>query len=67
MGLSTAGRLLLEFVGAVIRHAYHITDEQVQDLKEAGWTDAPIAEAVYDEALLNVLNRIADAVDIRHP
>ena len=65
--LSTAERLLLKFVGTVTRHAYRITDEQVQGLRDAGWTDAQIAEAVYDAALLNFFNRIADAFDIRPP
>jgi uncharacterized peroxidase-related enzyme len=66
-GLSTAERLLLEFVGTLTRHAHRITDEQVQGLRDAGWTDAQIAEAVYDAALLNFFNRIADAFDIRPP
>jgi uncharacterized peroxidase-related enzyme len=66
-GLSTAERLLLEFVGTVTRHAYRITDEQVQGLRDVGWTDAQIAEAVYEAALLNFFNRIADAFDIRTP
>jgi len=38
----------------------------VQRLREAGWTDAQIAEAVYDGALFNLLVRLADAFDI-HP
>ncbi|MDQ4033723.1 MAG: carboxymuconolactone decarboxylase family protein, partial [Actinomycetota bacterium] len=66
-GLSTTERLLLEFVGTLTRHAHHITDEQVQGLRDAGWTDAQIAEAVYEAALLNFFNRIADAFDIRPP
>ena len=66
-GLSTAERLLLEFVGTLTRHAHHITDEQVQGLRDAGWMDAQIAEAVYDAALLNFFNRIADAFDISPP
>jgi alkylhydroperoxidase family enzyme len=59
-------RLLLEFVETLTRHAYRITDEQVQRLREAGWTDAQIAEAVYDGALFNLFVRLADAFDI-HP
>jgi uncharacterized peroxidase-related enzyme len=66
-GLGTAERLLLEFVGSVTRHAYRITDEQVDGLRDAGWTDAQIAEAVYEAALLNFFNRIADAFDIHPP
>ena len=65
-GLTPKHRLLLDFVETLTRHAYRITDEQVQRLREAGWTDAQIAEAVYDGALFNLLVRLADAFDI-HP
>jgi len=64
--LTAKHRLLLEFVETLTRHAYRITDEQVQQLREAGWTDAQIAEAVYDGALFNLFVRLADAFDI-HP
>ena len=64
--LSPKHRRLLEFVETLTRHAYRITDEQVQGLREAGWTDAQIAEAVYDGALFNLFVRLADAFDI-HP
>ena len=65
--VTSAERLLLEFVGTLTRHAYRITDEQVQGLREAGWSDAQIAEAVYDGALFNLFTRIADAFDIHPP
>lgn len=65
--ITAAERLLLEFVGTLTRHAYRITDEQVQELREAGWTDAQIAEAVYDGALFNLFVRLADAFDIHPP
>ena len=64
--ISPAERLLLEFVGTLTRHAYRITDEQVQSLRDAGWSDPQIAEAVYDGALFNLFVRLADAFDI-HP
>jgi alkylhydroperoxidase family enzyme len=64
--LTPKHRLLLEFVETLTRHAYRITDEQVQGLRAAGWTDAQIAEAVYDGALFNLFVRLADAFDI-HP
>lgn len=64
--LTARHRLLLEFVETLTRHAYRITDQQVQRLREAGWTDAQIAEAVYDGALFNLFVRLADAFDI-HP
>ncbi len=65
--LTPAQRLLLEFVGTLTRHAYRITDEQVQGLRAAGWTDAQIAEAVYVGALFNLFVRLADAFDIHPP
>ena len=65
--VSPAERLLLEFVGTLTRHAYRITDEQVQGLRDVGWTDAQIAEAVYDGALFNLFVRLADAFDIHPP
>ncbi|TMD13182.1 MAG: hypothetical protein E6J00_09185 [Chloroflexi bacterium] len=59
-------RLLLEFVETLTRHAYRISDGQVEGLRQAGWNDAQIAEAVYDGALFNFFVRLADAFDI-HP
>jgi alkylhydroperoxidase family enzyme len=65
--ISPAERLLMEFVGTLTRHAYRITDEQVQGLRNVGWTDAQIAEAVYDGALFNFFVRLADAFGIHPP
>lgn len=64
--VTPAERLLLEFVGTLTKHAYRISDEQVQGLRDAGWSDPQIAEAVYDGALFNLFVRLADAFDI-HP
>jgi alkylhydroperoxidase family enzyme len=65
--VTPAERLLLEFVGTLTTGAYRITDEQVQALRDVGWTDAQIAEAVYDGALFNLFVRLADAFDIHPP
>ena len=65
--VSPAERLLLELVGTLTRQASRITDEQVQALREAGWTEAQIAEAVYIGALFNLFVRLADAFDIHPP
>jgi alkylhydroperoxidase family enzyme len=65
--ISAAERLLLEFVGTLTRHAYRITDEQVQALRNVGWSDPQIAEAVYVGALFNLFVRLADAFDIHPP
>jgi alkylhydroperoxidase family enzyme len=64
--LVPAERLLLEFVETITRHAYRVTDEQVDGLRAAGWHDEQIAEATYVAALFNLFVRLADTFDI-HP
>lgn len=66
-GLDEAHRKLLDFVGTVTLHAYRVTDEQVQALREVGWSDEQIAEAAYDAALFNLFVRLADAFGIEPP
>lgn len=65
--ISPAERLLLQFVGTLTTGAHRITDQQVQALRDAGWTDPQIAETVYDGALFNLFVRLADAFDIHPP
>ena len=65
--VSPAERLLLQFVGTLTTGAHRITDAQVQALRDVGWTDPQIAEAVYDGALFNLFVRLADAFDIHPP
>ena len=65
--ITPAERKLLDFVATLTRHAYRITDEQVQELRDVGWSDEQIAEAVYDGALFNLFVRLADAFDIHPP
>lgn len=65
--MTPAERKLLEFVETISRHAYKVTDEQVQGLRDVGWSDEQIAEAVYDAALFSLFVRLADAFDIEPP
>ena len=48
----------------VTEAAYKTTHEDVQTLRDHGWTDAQIAEAVYITALFAFFNRVADAFGI---
>lgn len=64
-GLTEAEAGLLRFTETVTRHAYRVTDEQVQGLRDLGWTDPQIAEAVYIAALFAFFNRVADSFGIR--
>ena len=66
-GLDERHRLLLEFVETVTMHAYRVTDDQVQQLRDVGWSDEQIAEAAYDTALFNLFVRLADTFDIKPP
>ena len=66
-GLERPERLLLEFAGTITTAAYRVTDEQVQQLRDVGWSDEQIAEAAYDAALFNLFVRLADTFDIEPP
>lgn len=66
-GLTPPERLLMDFVATITQAAYRVTDEQVQGLRDAGWTDEQIAEAAYDTALFNLFVRLADTFGIEPP
>ena len=66
-GLDRPERLLLEFVATITQHAYRVTDQQVEGLREVGWSDEQIAEAAYDAALFNLFVRLADTFGIEPP
>ena len=65
--VTPAERALLELVATVTHHAYRTTDEEVQRLRDHGWTDPQIAEAVYIAALFAFFNRVADAFGLEDP
>lgn len=62
--LTKAERALLEYVAKVTEAAYRTTPEDVQALREHGWTEPQIAEAVYITAMFAFFNRVADAFGI---
>jgi alkylhydroperoxidase family enzyme len=66
-GLEGPERMLLEFVATITTGAYRVTDEQVQGLRDSGWSDEQIAEAAYDAALFNLFVRLADTFGIEPP
>jgi alkylhydroperoxidase family enzyme len=65
--LDAPERLLLEFAGTIATAAYRVTDEQVQGLRDVGWTDEQIAEAAYVAALFSLFVRLADTFGIEPP
>ena len=62
--LSPAERALLDYVTKVTEAAYRTTAEDVQTLRDHGWTEPQIAEAVYITAMFAFFNRVADAFGI---
>jgi alkylhydroperoxidase family enzyme len=62
--LTSAERALLEYVAKVTEAAYRTTAEDVQALRDHGWTEPQIAEAVYITAMFAFFNRVADAFGI---
>ncbi|HZI58356.1 MAG TPA: carboxymuconolactone decarboxylase family protein [Verrucomicrobiae bacterium] len=63
-GLSAKERVLLDYVRKVTEDAPRTTREDVQQLRNAGWTEQQIAEAVYVTAMFAFFNRVADAFGI---
>lgn len=62
--LSPAERALLEYVAKVTEAAYRTTADDVQTLRDHGWTEPQIAEAVYITAMFAFFNRVADAFGV---
>jgi alkylhydroperoxidase family enzyme len=55
---------LLEYVKLITDAAYRSTPEDVQKLRDAGWKEDQIAEAVYIIAMFAFFNRVADAFGV---
>jgi alkylhydroperoxidase family enzyme len=66
-GLTEAELALLGYVKKVTEAAYRTTAEDVQSLRQHGWTEPQIAEAVYVTAMFAFFNRVADAFGIESP
>jgi alkylhydroperoxidase family enzyme len=66
-GLPAAERALLDFAGLLTRSSWRTRREDVQRLRDAGWSEQQIAEAVYITALFAFYNRVADAFGLTDP
>ena len=65
--VSEPERALLELVRVVTCEAYKSTPAEIQAVRDAGYTDPEIAEAVYIAALFAFFNRVADAFGLQDP
>jgi uncharacterized peroxidase-related enzyme len=72
--ISHAERQLLLYVGKVNSESFKATKDDVQQLRDFGWTNEQIAEAVHVAAMMGLCNRVANAfglpaqgfLDLRH-
>ena len=65
--LSAGERALLDFAKLLTEAAYKTTAADVQKLRDAGWSDEQIAEAVYVVAMFAFFNRVSDAFGLQDP
>lgn len=65
--VSESDRQLLELCRVVTLEARKTTPESIQKLRDVGWTDRQIAEAVQVASVFAMLNRVADAFGLPDP
>jgi alkylhydroperoxidase family enzyme len=63
-GLTLAERHLLDYVKLITDAAYRSTADDVQKLRDSGWSEDQLAEAVYITALFAFFNRVANAFGV---
>jgi alkylhydroperoxidase family enzyme len=63
-GLTPAERTLLDYVELITKAAYRSTPNDVQKLRDGGWSENQISEAVYIIAMFAFFNRVADAFGV---
>ena len=59
-----AERALLDYAEQVTHAASRTTHDDVQKLRDAGWSEDQIAEAVFVTAMFAFFNRVADAFGV---
>lgn len=62
-----AEKVLLRFAKKLTHESYQNTPEDVEILRQAGWTEPQIAEAVYTVALFAFFNRVANGFGLQNP
>jgi alkylhydroperoxidase family enzyme len=63
--LDAKAKQLLQYAEKATRHAYKITEEDVQRLHEVGRSDEEILEATLVVALFSFMDRVADALGVQ--
>ena len=57
-------RALCDFAIRVTRQPASVTEDEIQGLRNQGWSDAAIHDAIQVVSYFNYINRVADAVGI---
>lgn len=65
--VTEAERALLRFAKKLTHESYRNTAEDVQALRDAGWSEPQIAEAVYITAMFAFFNRVANGFGLEDP
>src|ERR1035438_6266427 len=65
LALTASERILLEFVRKVNSNWHEIRRADVEKVKQAGWSELQIAEAVHVAALFATFNRVANAFGLK--
>ena len=63
-GFTTKEAALFEFLRTVTFAPADVVDGDLKPVREAGWSDPEIAEAVYVTGFFAMMNRVADAFGI---
>ena len=63
--MTPAERALLDYVELITNAAHRSTLKDVQKLRDSGWSEDQIAEAVYVTAMFAFFYRVADAFGVR--
>ena len=65
--VSDKERALLQFVRKLTLTPSEMGREDAQTLRDAGWEESQIAEAVYETGIFAFFNRVADAFGLENP
>jgi uncharacterized peroxidase-related enzyme len=65
--ISDAEKALLRFAKQLTHESFRNTRENVQRLRDAGWSEPQIAEAVYITAMFAFFNRVANGFGLEDP
>lgn len=65
--LSPADRVWLEFAHLLTVHPHRNSPDEIQKLRDAGWSDPQIRETVLVVGMFSMFNRVADAFGLQDP